>query len=177
VNAKWPAGGAVDEILVKSSQYLMSAAHEFRIRHKGYCQPAGGGKTNKGKAGAAPAARQAPTHATIYVAETYPTWQSAVLTTMRSLMTQDGASPVVNEAEPPATMPDNKLLSTTLAKLDAVSKHMKKVMPFVQAVKDRVLVQGIKALNLTLDFDEKEVLESNLEYLMSTLDVSNFVTD
>ena len=164
MHAKWPAGGLVDEILVKSSQYLTFSAHEFRIRYKAFCQPPGKTK-NKGP----PAARQVPTHGTIYVAETYPSWQSAVLTTMRSLMTEDA---VVNETEPPATMPDNKLLSATLSNLDAVSKHMKKVMPFVQSVKNRVLVQGIKALNLTLDFDEKEVLETNIEYLMSTLDVS-----
>ena len=42
-------------------------------------------------------------------------------------------------------------------------------MPFVQFVKARIEELGLAALDLTLDFDEAEVLEDNLEYLLSTL--------
>ena len=31
---------------------------------------------------------------------------------------------------------------------------------------------GLQALNLTLDFDEQEVLQANRDYLVSTLEVS-----
>ena len=41
VNAQWPMGGPVDPIVVKSSQYLMDAAHEFRLRLKTYMIPKG----------------------------------------------------------------------------------------------------------------------------------------
>ena len=41
MNARWPMGGPVDPILVKSSQYLMDAAHEFRLRLKTYMIPKG----------------------------------------------------------------------------------------------------------------------------------------
>ena len=49
---------------------------------------------------------------------------------------------------------------------------MKRVMPFVQAVREKVESVGPQALNLTLDFNEIEVLRSHLQYLTSTLDVS-----
>lgn len=49
---------------------------------------------------------------------------------------------------------------------------MKKVMPFVQATREKVDHLGIKALALTLEFDEADVLRDNSAYLANTLDVS-----
>jgi leucyl-tRNA synthetase len=45
-------------------------------------------------------------------------------------------------------------------------------MPFVQVAKEKVAKHGIRALNLTMDFDEVEVITKNIEYLTATLDVS-----
>ena len=39
VDASWPVSGPVDEVLIRSSQYLMDAAHEFRIRLRALLQP------------------------------------------------------------------------------------------------------------------------------------------
>ena len=39
VNARWPVGGEVDDVLIRSSQYIVDAAHEFRIRKKSLLQP------------------------------------------------------------------------------------------------------------------------------------------
>lgn len=44
-------------------------------------------------------------------------------------------------------------------------------MPFVQMVRDRVSVLGKVAMAVTVDFDEKEILSTNLEYLKATLDL------
>uniref|UniRef100_A0A671KQD1 Leucine--tRNA ligase, cytoplasmic n=1 Tax=Sinocyclocheilus anshuiensis TaxID=1608454 RepID=A0A671KQD1_9TELE len=72
MKARWPTAGPVDEILIRSSQYLMDTAHDLRLRLKAYTQPAKGKKgDNK------PPAK--PTHCTIYVAKTYPPWQHTVL--------------------------------------------------------------------------------------------------
>lgn len=52
-----------------------------------------------------------------------------------------------------------------------LKKYMKRVMPFVQAVREKVSSSGLSALNLTLDFDEIQILKSNKAYLENTLDV------
>lgn len=42
MNASWPAVGLVDEVLIRSSQYLMEVAHDLRLRLKNYMMPAKG---------------------------------------------------------------------------------------------------------------------------------------
>lgn len=53
---------------------------------------------------------------------------------------------------------------------------MKRVMPFVQATREKIDAIGLQALSLTLDFDEMDVLSKNIVYLENTLDVSIKVT-
>lgn len=45
-------------------------------------------------------------------------------------------------------------------------------MPFVQTTREKMDTLGVAALNLTLDFDEAQVLKINQDYLRNTLDVS-----
>ena len=52
----------------------------FRLRLKAHMTPA---KAKKG--GAAPAAVEAATHCTVYVAKSYPAWQCTILDTMREM--------------------------------------------------------------------------------------------
>lgn len=40
MKASWPVAGPVDEVLIRSSQYLMETAHDLRLRLKAYMQPA-----------------------------------------------------------------------------------------------------------------------------------------
>lgn len=56
--------------------------------------------------------------------------------------------------------------------MDDLKKHMKRVMPFVQATREKIDQLGVKALALTLEFDEAIVLRNNSRYLANTLDVS-----
>lgn len=49
---------------------------------------------------------------------------------------------------------------------------MKRLMPFVQVVREKIQLAGLNAFNLTLDFDEFKVLQDNKKYLENTLDVS-----
>ena len=39
MTARWPDSGPVDETLVKASQYIMDAAHDFRVRLKALLTP------------------------------------------------------------------------------------------------------------------------------------------
>lgn len=52
MKASWPVAGPVDEVLIRSSQYLMETAHDLRLRLKAYMQPpkskvSGGGGNQK----------------------------------------------------------------------------------------------------------------------------------
>lgn len=51
---------------------------------------------------------------------------------------------------------------------------MKRVMPFVQAVRERVELKGgpgKQAMSVTMDFDESEVLKNNLDYLRKSFEL------
>lgn len=49
---------------------------------------------------------------------------------------------------------------------------MKRVMPFVQVTREKLEQLGPRALTLTLEFNEAEVLKNNSICLANTLDVS-----
>lgn len=70
-------------------------------------------------------------------------------------------------------MPDNKIISVQLGTKEILKKHMKKVMPFVALVRERVNLLGKAAMAVTVDFDEKDILTVNLEYLRNTLDLES----
>lgn len=127
----------------------METAREFRLKLKSASSV--GGK--KGQA-AVPAAK--PTHATVFVAKTYPPWQCTVLSVLKQFYESGNGG-------------DNKAISQALGAKPEIKKWAKKTMPFVQFVKARIEEFGLAALDLTLDFDEAEVLLDNLDYLTSTL--------
>lgn len=53
---------------------------------------------------------------------------------------------------------------------------MKRVMPFVQAIRERVEAgQGKQAMSVTMDFDESEVLKNNLDYLRKSFELDTLV--
>lgn len=152
LNEKWPVVGEIDQIVIKSSDYLMEAARDFRLKLKNYTVPI------KNKKGGPPLIKEKPTHATIYVAKTYPAWQCTVLTKLKEMYSKN-----------PNEVPDNKSISQELGKIADLKKWMKKVMPFVQFTKERISSVGMSALDLTLEFDEKQVLMDNLSYITNDL--------
>ncbi|KAK7143985.1 hypothetical protein R3I93_014980 [Phoxinus phoxinus] len=153
MKAHWPTAGPVDEILIRSSQYLMDTAHELRLRLKAYTQPA------KGKKGdSKPPAK--PTHCTIYVAKTYPPWQHSALSLLgKHYKSNSGA------------LPDNKVIATELGAMPELKKYMKRLMPFVAMIKDSLEKIGPRVLDLELEFDERTVLLENIVYLTNSLEL------
>ncbi|KAL3880632.1 hypothetical protein ACJMK2_032856 [Sinanodonta woodiana] len=148
MRASWPQVSFFDSILVKASTYLMEAAHDFRKRLKAYMAPGKGKK-----------APEPPTHATVYIAKSFPPWQNTILVTLRIMY------------EVKKGFPDNKEIAQELKDKPVLKKYMKRVMPFVQIVKENFEKLGLAALNLTMEFDERDVIEKNMKYLVNTLEL------
>lgn len=153
LHSSWPTADEPNLSLVNASEYLADASHKFRLRLKSHMTP------GKGKRESA-TVPQAPSHGTIWVAKTFPKWQSTILETMHGLYKSNNNC-----------LPDNKVISKTLGSITDLKKYMKKVMPFAQAVRERMNIQGEKALMNTVDFDERKILEENLDFLRGTLDL------
>ncbi|XP_048776266.2 leucine--tRNA ligase, cytoplasmic-like [Ostrea edulis] len=149
MHERWPVAGPVDEKLLQISQYVLDAAHDFRIRLKQLMTPAKGKKVKLERV----------THGTIWIAKTYPPWQNTVLSTLKTLYEQNKG------------FPDMKVIASAFKDNAELKKYAKKLMPFVQVAKGNVEKNGIKALNLTSDIDEVEVMKKFKKYMISTLDV------
>ncbi|XP_062262028.1 leucine--tRNA ligase, cytoplasmic [Platichthys flesus] len=153
MKASWPVAGPVDEILIRSSQYLMETAHDLRLRFKAYMLPP---KSKKGDT--KPPAK--PSHCNIYVAKSYPPWQHSALSLLgKHYKSNNGV------------LPDNKVIATELGALPELKKYMKKAMPFVAMIKENLEKNGSRVLELELEFDERAVLVENLVYLTNSLEL------
>ncbi|XP_022164440.1 leucine--tRNA ligase, cytoplasmic [Myzus persicae] len=156
VKASWPQADEVDYKLLQSGEYLMEAAHSFRLQQKNLLNI--GAKKNQTKAKVV----EKPTKAVAWVAKTLPPWQTTILETMKELYSGNGN-----------VLPDNKIISSALGKKESLKKYMKRAMPFAQMVKEKLIKVGDSAFNVKLDFDEKRVLEVNRSYLENTLDLEH----
>lgn len=157
MRASWPVPGEVDEVLLRSSQFLMNTARDLRLRLIALKEASK--KPQKGKKGP-PVPTKPPTHAIVYIAKSYPPWQDAVLKCLKKMHEENNNS-----------FPENKVIVSELKTVDVVKKFMKKVMPFVQHIKEKVTADGIRGMDRTSEFDEKKTLESGLDYLVSSLDL------
>ncbi|XP_054611719.1 leucine--tRNA ligase, cytoplasmic-like [Dunckerocampus dactyliophorus] len=153
MKASWPVAGPMDEILIRSSQYLMETAHDLRLRLKAYMLPS---KNKKG--GSKPPTK--PSHCTIYVARSYPPWQHSALSLLAKHYKSNNG-----------VLPDNKVIASELGALSELKKYMKRVMPFVAMIKENLEKNGPRVLDLELEFDERAVLLENLVYLTNSLEL------
>jgi leucyl-tRNA synthetase len=138
--------------VIQQSDYLMEAVRDFRLKLIAARTP----KAKKGPQ----APQAAPTHGTAYVAKSYPAWQATVLDTLREMYAGRTDNP-----------PDNKLVSQQIAKKPELKKFMKKTMPFVAFMKEKVAAKGLAALDTSLPWDEMKVLADNLGFITATLDL------
>jgi leucyl-tRNA synthetase len=146
MNARWPTAGKIDQSLIDSCKYLMDTAHDFRIRLESY-------KIQQSLS---------PIHATIFVALSYPSWQTFVINELKRLFTGNNHS-----------LPESKILAGHFKDRSEIDKkYQKKLMPFVVYSKGLVEKQGdINALDRHLSFDEYKVLQLNQNYLRRMLDI------
>ena len=82
LKSRWPAVPVEDPVLIRAGNYLDESAHDFRLRMKAYLS-ALTSKGNKKGATATKGPVKPPTHATVWIAKTYPNWQLIILTVLR----------------------------------------------------------------------------------------------
>ncbi|CAG7727120.1 unnamed protein product [Allacma fusca] len=156
--ALWPETPASKDVIVQAADYLFDTVHKFRQRLKDVVSAGTKGKGPKD------IGKKPPTHGIIYVADTFPQWQSTIIQHLSSLNEKAGK------------LPENKQLAADFAKMKELGKYQKKVMPFVQMIKERIDVVGAEqALMLTCQFNEVDVLEKNIEYITNSLELEGIV--
>ena len=79
LKTRWPSVSEYDSVLISAGAYLDQAAHEFRLRMKTYLSLI----SSKGSKKGVNIPTEKPTHGTIWIAKSYPTWQSIILTLLQ----------------------------------------------------------------------------------------------
>jgi len=150
MHAAWPQCPPPEPLMLRISSYLGNTLHEFRKKKAE--QKAKAGKGAKGKAAAAP---EGPLNkATVVVATSFEPFQNAVLTFLAANMAEDG------EYDKGRMMAD-----------PGVAPEKKKAMPFAKYVTDDYKVRGRDALELTLPFNEADIIEQVTKYVCAELEV------
>lgn len=156
--SKWPQIEIYDDDLSRSFAYLNDSIHEFRVRHKAFIT------INKPKIKDDSIPIQKQYKATIFVAKNFPAWQESICKVLQRLFIECNG-----------VLPDNKIISKQLAACESLKKHMKKAMPFAEFRKQIFTKIGEKAFDSALPFDEMQILEDNLPFLTSSLEIDEII--
>jgi len=150
VRATWPTMEPVDAMLSRKYQVLQSALRQFRLDR----DKALGKKKDQPK----------PTHAVVYVAKEYQKWQQDILRHLQQTLEIDEENAPVD----PAFMKGFK--DTPCIK--DMGKDAKKGMQFGSfVIANEVKAKGKEALQLTLPFDELDVLAGLKPTILKQLDL------
>lgn len=148
----WPESKSVDEMIEKEVAFMDSCIKDFRARLKN--------QTSKKKS----ASSGPPTEAIIYIAREYPSWQRMILNELKDIFKENRGA-----------LPDNKEIFIRLIKNECLKKVSKKIMPFVQMIRQNLEIKGISALDVQSSFDQAAILKENIDYLLLTLDLEKVV--
>jgi len=141
--AKWPVAGEVDVLLSAKNQYIFTNLHEWHVARNRL------ESKNKGKS---------PTTCNLYISNAWPDWQINGIKALK-------------DAYDPST---GTFASDYKAKIgrSGVPKRKKgKLFALAETIKSRVEVEGPQAMELTIPFDEQELMTSIQDFLKSTLKV------
>ena len=79
LKTKWPVVNQPDLVLIKAGSYLNQTVHDLRLRLRAYMTASAAKGAKKGPV----VPVEKPTHATIWIAKTYPPWQSTIMTLLK----------------------------------------------------------------------------------------------
>ncbi|WVR06080.1 leucine-tRNA ligase [Kwoniella sp. DSM 27419] len=141
------ASEPVDQTLLSQSEYVRQVVDKLRAAEGQLAR-----RKPKGKGAAAPYEVNKPKRARIYVANTFPEWQEKAVGLVKDVY--NGQE--VDEAKLKAALTESGLIKD------------KKVMPFVQAFKRKVITEGQSAFDRSLTFDELHTLRILVPYIKAS---------
>lgn len=160
MRARWPSMEEPDETVLAASGYLTEMLNKVRA----YLS-----KRQKRKGNVTPPPK--PDTVTIYVSKTMPHWQVVVGEVLGEMFNEDewNAAMSAGEAWKFASDAPKKVAGA----MPADQKKNKKVMPYVAMLRKEVEVKGKQAFDRSLKFDERGILEENMEFVKDQLNIYN----
>lgn len=161
MHARWPKlTGEVDANITATKLYVDHVLREARLAIISETQP----KKKKGNMIASTEPIVPPKAIKFFIASDFPEWQTVTVGALKDIYDSSNQ-----------TLPDLKSLTRLLSRNDATKSFMKnkKYMPFVKDVVDGVAANGPSGFNRTLPFEEKQVLETNLEFIRLSLGMNS----
>ncbi|KAL7720348.1 Leucyl-tRNA synthetase [Entamoeba marina] len=151
----FPSAELTDEDvkIINESKYLNHIVTKFRSSIDSYCNP-------KAKKGAKPITKPYPSSAKIQIGTVTPPWQIECSEELKKIAVVDGDSIV---------FPPQRDLAKELSKNDTIKKNTKKAVPFAMMLVQKVNVDGLKALDIVLNFDEVSFLSEMKTYIQNVL--------
>jgi len=146
VYGPWPLADPEDKVLSRAYNFLKDTLKNFR--------------SSKGKA------KGKCSSAYVYVADQYPDWKISTLEFMQKSYSNAG------DQFDKAFMKD---LKNFCGSSPDIKKQTKQIMQFAAWIKNEVSDRGSEAMDLSLPFNQKEVLEANLTYLKTSLDLTELI--
>jgi leucyl-tRNA synthetase len=152
MQASWPELSplGVDQSALEAGEYLRKLVKTIRD-----LEIASGKKKSKGKGPQVTFDASKPKNLDLQVATEFPQWQAEPIEVLKGCY--DAATKTFDDKQLKADMGAKGLLKD------------KKVMPFAQEIKKRVILNGEKMFNRSLQFDEQAVLNGNVDYIAKSL--------
>jgi len=142
----------IDPVLLEANAYLQKTISAFRSKIETFTKPPKKATQKQ---------NPYPTNAQVFVALTYPEWYQQILNLLNDFYQKDGTIP----SEPRVI---SQLISSD-PKYAELEKRKKKVMPIVSEIISEFEKKGPSCLSLTTNFNEQEILQENLPYIIKTL--------
>jgi len=150
MNARWPNYQPVDTILLRANTYLQDTIKVFRQRLLFLFNQAKKSKKEQ---------IFNPKKINIYIATSFPEWQEVTLVMLREMYAKSNQFPPQDE------------IASQIKKIEKFQKMIPKIMSFVAAVRDDVKIRGSAAFELSMPFDETQVLRNNADFIRRSLEL------